>query len=469
MQKQIFRKYDIRGVVGTSFLISEVYNVTRAIVAYFLEKKPDVKRIAIGKDARIHSSEIYAEVARAVTDSGLDVYCLGVCPTPVLLHTLHNLPVDAGIMITASHNTKEYNGLKLYLDKKPLFGNDIVTIQQYHEQKKMVEKSGVAGKIIPCPVVDQYVDVLYQRFPYLSQYDFEMVIDCGNGTVGPVLQKLIEKMEWSQIILLNAEVDGTFPNHEADPTVAKNMVQLTDELKKHSGYFGIGFDGDGDRMIGFAESGEMILGDVLLALFAQDMLKELKNENVSVAYDIKSSSLVQEVVEQGGGKAIVSPTGCSYVQQKMDESQALLGGEVSGHYFFRDRHEGYDDALYAMLRLFDVLVKQRATMYQLLEKLPKKHASCEIRIPCDDLKKELIVKKIGDRFGKTVGWKISKIDGVRVEHEKGWGLLRASHTQPAMSFRCEAVTKQDVKMIKSEFSKALKEHLCSDIVDQHLS
>jgi phosphomannomutase len=348
-----------------------------------------------------------------------------------------------------------------------LYGDDIIAVQELYEKKITVTKAESPGKVIPCPIIDQYVDVLYQHFPYLSQYDFKMVLDCGNGTVGPVLKKLVEKMEWKDVHLLNAEVDGTFPNHEADPTVKKNMLQLITELKNRSGYFGIGFDGDGDRMIGVTDQGELILGDVMLALFAQDMLQEERDDKVSIVYDVKSSSLVEEVVERGNGTALVSRTGCSFIQEKMDESGALLGGELSGHYFFRDRHQGYDDALYAMLRLFDVLVKQRASMTELLAKLPQKHASLEIRIPCDDLQKELIVTKIGDHL-RDGGWKISKVDGVRAERASGWGLLRASHTQPAVSFRCEAQTEKDVCMIKDEFSKALKLHICPTIIDQHL-
>lgn len=467
MQKQIFRKYDIRGVVGTSFLISEMYKLSQAIVSYFLETNKGAKRVVVAMDGRTHSQEIYDQVSKGVIDSGLDIYFLGVCPTPVLLHALHNLPVDAGIMITASHNTKEYNGLKLYNNKKSLFGNDISTIWERYQQGASVE-SDVMGKIVPCPIIDQYVDVLYQRFPYLAQYDFKMMIDCGNGTVGPVLQKLIEKMDWKNIRLLNVEVDGNFPNHEADPTVKENMAQLIAELQKDSEYFGVGFDGDGDRMIGVTNQGDIVLGDVMLSLFAQDMLQEQEEKPVTVVYDVKSSSVVSEVVVAGNGESVISQTGCSFIQKKMDETGALLGGELSGHYFFRDRHQGYDDALYAMLRLFDVIVKQQSSVYDLLAKLPQKHTSCEIRIPCDDLKKEFVVGKIGDHLG-NIGWKISTVDGVRAEHEKGWGLLRASNTQAMVSFRCEAATKQDVKMIKTEFGKALRSHISSDLIDQHLS
>lgn len=467
MQKQIFRKYDIRGVVGTSFLISEVYKLSQAIVSYFLDTNQEAKRVVVAMDGRTHSQEIYEHVAKAVTDSGLDIYFLGVCPTPVLLHALHNLPVDAGIMITASHNTKEYNGFKLYNNKKSLFGDDISTIWGMYQQGVAV-KSEYVGKVVPCPIIDQYVDVLYQRFPYLSQYDFKMIIDCGNGTVGPVLQKLIKKMDWKDVRLLNVEVDGTFPNHEADPTIKENMTQLIMELKNNPEYFGVGFDGDGDRMIGLTNQGEIVLGDVMLSLFAQDMLKEDHSEKVSVVYDVKSTSVVPEVVVAGNGEAIISQTGCSFIQRKMDEVGALLGGELSGHYFFRDRHEGYDDALYAMLRLFDVVIKQQSSIYDLLAQLPQKHASCEIRIPCDDLKKEFVVEKIGDHL-HSAGWRISKVDGVRAEHDKGWGLLRISNTQPVVSFRCEADTKQDVQMIKAEFSKALQGHISSDLIEKHLS
>lgn len=466
MQKQIFRKYDIRGVVGVSFLIPEVYKLSQAIVSYFKSENKKIKRIVVAMDGRVHSQAIYEQVSRAITDSGLDIYFLGVCPTPVLLHALHNLPVDAGIMITASHNTQEYNGLKLYNNKKSLFGDAISAIWELYNQGAKIESLAI-GKIIPCPIIDQYVDVLYQRFPYLAQYDFKMIIDCGNGTVGPVLKKLIEKMDWKNIRLLHAEVDGTFPNHEADPTVKENMKQLIAELQKNPEYFGVGFDGDGDRMIGLTSNGEVILGDVMLSLFAQDMLQEHPDEKIIVVYDVKSSSIVAEVVALGKGQAIISQTGCSFIQKKMDETGALLGGEVSGHYFFRDRHQGYDDALYSMLRLFDVIIKQRKSVYELLDRLPLKHASAEIRIPCNDTTKELIVDRIGDQL-ENQGWKISKVDGIRAEHARGWGLLRASNTESVVSFRCEAASPEDVLMIKNEFSKVLKIHIASDLIDQHL-
>lgn len=456
MQKHIFNKYDIRGIVGTELIIEEVEQLAHAIVSFYQKNSPSLTRIAVAMDGRLHSYEIYQKVSQAIISRGLQVYFLGVCPTPVFVFGLYRLPVQAGIMITGSHHTKEYNGFKLYLDKKSVWGDQIEEIYQLF-QKNDYEVASNFGKIVPSPIVDQYIESFWQDFAHLSQYDFSMVIDCAHGVVGPIMNKLITKMKWKRVQCLYDTVDGTFPVHDPDPSVVKNMQQLHQALLQNHKSFGIGFDGDAGRMIAMEHNGSLILGDRLLALFAQDILANKKN--VTVVYDSKSSMLVREVVEQHGGTAITSFVGAPLVKDAMEKNNALLGGEMSGHYFFKDRHPGYDDGIYALFRLLDILVKERKSLHELLLLLPEKYSSDEIRIPCSEDQKYAIVQQVAEVVSAQKKWKVSKVDGMRAETSYGWGLLRACNTQSMVSFRCEAKSKHYLLEVKKEFKELLKPYI----------
>lgn len=464
MQKHIFNKYDIRGKVGVDLVLGQVDRLAHAIIAYYKKHYPNLERIAVALDGRKYSQQIYDKVSKAIVDAGLQVYFLGVCPTPIFVYSLYHLPVQAGIMITGSHMPAEYNGFKLYLDKKCVWGKEVQEIYQLFIDGVFVASDKV-GKVVPSPILDQYVETLWNDFSYLSQYDFSMVIDCSHGSVGPVINKVIKKMGWKHVKVLHDNVDPAFPIHDPNPSDVRNMRKLHTELQKNDCSFGIGFDGDASCMIGMEQDGTLILGDRLLALFAQDVLKHQRN--ATIVYDVKSSMLVEEVIEQSGGIPVVSSSGAPLVKNKVDQVHAAIGGEVTGHYFFQDRHPGYDDGIYALFRLLDILVKERKSLYELLALLPKTYSSYEIRIPCVEEEKHEIVQDVGKFILAQKGWKVSTIDGVRAEINEGWGLLRACHTQPMVSFRCEARNKDDLLTLKKEFKELLKHRIKSDVLKEY--
>lgn len=461
MQKHIFNKYDIRGIIGTELCIDEVEQLTHAIISFYKKQSPSLAKIAVAMDGRIHSPEIYQKVSQAIVSCGLQVYFLGLCPTPVFVFGLYHLPVQAGIMITGSHHSKEYNGFKLYLDKKSVWGNQIQEIYQLYQQK-VDETAQSLGKVLPSPILDQYIESLWQNFAHLSQYDFSLIIDCAHGVAGPVIKKLIQKMKWKHVQCMNDLIDGTFPTHEPNPLDSYNMKDLHKAVLKTGASFGIGFDGDAGRMMAIDEDGLLILGDKLLALFARDILRNKKH--APIVCDITCSLLVRDVIEQQGGRTIESCVGAPLVKEAMEKSGALLGGEMSGYYFFKDRHPGYDDGIYTMFRLLDLLVQERKSLHDLLKTLPEKYSSYEVWIPCLQEQKYDIIKQVSDVVKRQDKWKVSQVDGVRAEIGEGWGLLRACNTQPMVSFRCEAKNKQELLEIKKEFKELLKPHIAYDVL-----
>ena len=460
----IFKKYDIRGVVGVDLHLDQIDRLTHAIVNFYQQQETDIQRIAVAMDGRLYSYEIYQKVSQAIIDKGLQVYFLGICPNAVFMYGIDKLPVQAGIMITGSHFSKEYNGFKLYLGKKAIWGSEIQEIKTLYDTVVPIRVEN-KGKIVPCPIIDQYVESMWQNFPYLSQYDFSMVIDCAHSAVGPVMKKLVQKMGWSRVTLLYDSIDGEFPVHDPDPTHIENMKELQKALTMDQESFGIGFDGDASRMIGMEQNGSLILGDRMLALFAQDFLKD--HPQSTIVYDVKSSMLVQEIVEQAAGNPVQAPAGAPLVKESMERSGALLGGELSGHYFFKDRHPGYDDGIYAMFRLLDILVKERKSIYELLQALPEKYSSYEIRIPCADEQKHEIVKQISLAVSDKAEYKTSHVDGIRAEMNEGWGLVRACNSQPMVSFRCEAKSKKDLKVVKETFKNLLQNHIQEDVLKHY--
>jgi len=455
MKDSIFRLYDIRGKVGSEFDLDRVYDLTNAIAFYFKQQNPDLKTFAIGMDGRIHSPAVKEQMCKALIDSGFDVRFIGICTTPVLYFTMHTQPVDAGLMITASHNPGEYNGIKLCLGKGGIWGEQITAIKKmFHEKKRVVSEA--KGTYAQTPMIFPYVDWLADHFADLVGADISVLIDCGNGAAGTVLPQLIKAMRWKKVELLYPEVDGTYPNHEADPTVEKNMQDLKKILAQKTFDFGLGLDGDCDRMAPMTQSGFLVPGDQLLAVFAQDMLKN--NPGAAVVFDIKSSSGLIELLEQWGAKPVLSPTGHSIIKQNMKKHNALLAGELSCHFTFKDRHFGFDDGVYAMLRLFEIMNQTGKTLDQLISIFPKKFSSPEFRIACDDAAKWAIVDKVKDVFAKRDDVTMVTIDGVRATTEYGWGIIRVSNTQPAISLRFESDSQDGLQRVKKDFFDAIKQH-----------
>jgi len=328
-----FRKYDIRGKVGDEISINATYDLARTVAYFLLKKDPQVKTVAVGMDGRTHSPAIKEQVCKALSDSGLDVVFVGLCTSPVLYFSLFKAPVDAGIMITASHNAKEYNGMKICVKKDNVYGEEIQEIKNLLRAKKRIvsKRRGTYQRV---DGVELYINYMKDHFKQLVGSDISAVIDCGNGAAGAVLPRLIEKMEWKNVSLLFADVDGTYPNHEANPIVEENMKEVKKALQESDIALGAGLDGDGDRMAAMIPAGDLLIGDRLLAIYAKYFLPQ--NPGASVVFDVTVSSGLLDVIKKYGGEPVFSPSGVSFIKANMRKSNALLGGEMSCHLFFKD-------------------------------------------------------------------------------------------------------------------------------------
>ena len=307
---------------------------------------------------------------------------------------------------------------------------------------------------------------LVVKFSFLKKNQIQAVIDCGNGAAGSVLPQLVEKMEWKSIQLLYAGVDGDYPNHEADPTVEKNMQDVKKVLQTTDAMIGIGFDGDADRMAPMTKSGQLILGDKLLAVFAKDVLQ--KNPNAAVVFDVKASSGLVEILESLGARPYFSPAGHAIIKETMAQHSSVLAGELSCHFFFADRYFGYDDGIYAMLRLFEILEKTKKRLSELLQIFPKKVSSVEIKLPCLEKQKQEIVEKIKKEFEQNESIDTVTIDGVRAITDYGWGIVRASNTQSVLTLRFEANSEKDLQKIKENFYKKLLPYFDEQFLKQKM-
>jgi len=465
MKDTVFRKYDIRGKVGEELDIDQTYDLGLALAYYFLQKTPETKVVAIGMDGRTHSPYIKNCLRDAMTDSGLDVIFIGVCPSPVLYFSLFNYDVQVGLMVTASHNPKEYNGIKMCLGEKMIWGQEVQEIKKlFHEKKRVF--SNIKGTYSQMDMITPYISWMKEHFSHLVGKDISAVVDCGNGVGGTVMPQLVKAMGWKNIKILFEEVDGDYPNHEADPTVEKNMRFVKGVLEKEKYQVGIGFDGDCDRMTPMTKDGELVSGDKLLAVYAQPILKEYPG--MAIVGDIKGSSGLSEIVAQWGGKLYFSPSGHSIVKKYMHQHNAKLGGELSCHFFFADKYFGYDDAFYAMMRLFEIMLASKKSLKQLISVFPKRVSTPEIRIECPDNKKKEVVLHVTSLFEKRPDVTIITIDGVRAVMEYGWGILRESNTQPVISLRMESDTQEGLKKVKEDFYNAMRLYFEDRVLKEHL-
>jgi phosphomannomutase / phosphoglucomutase len=461
MVDDIFRLYDIRGKIGPELALDEVYDLGRAIAAYFLQKNTQVKKVAVGADGRVHSPAITQEVCNALQESGLDVIFVGPCPTPVVYFAIFNMPVDAGLMITASHNGPEYNGIKICLGKEAVWGSQIQEIKRLTRQKVTVSSSKV-GTYEDYDLIEDYSNWLVQHFPHLIGMDLKVLIDCGNGAAGMVMPRLIKKMKWQHVSLLYPEVDGTYPNHEADPIVEKNMQDLKKALLTGTYDVGLGFDGDCDRMTPMTKQGSLVSGDKLLALFAQEILKVQRG--AGVVFDIKCSSGLSELLKKWGGMPFISASGHSIIKDQLKKTNALLAGELSCHFFFNDRYFGYDDGIYAALRLFELLKTTCKSLEELLQVFPQKFATPEIRIACPLEKMSSIVNRVKGHFLEHKQADVMTIDGIRVMMDYGWGLVRPSNTQPVICLRFESDSSKGLEQLKRDFMCALEPYFTQEVL-----
>ena len=453
MLDTIFRNYDIRGIVGHEFTIDDVYHVAKAIAYYMKSRNSQVRTLALGMDGRVHSAAIKEHMVKGLLESGLDVVFVGVVPTPLVYFALHRWPVDGGLMITASHNGPEYNGIKMSLGVQAIAGSEIQEIKRIVHAGLTVQAT-VQGTYKELPIIDAYLDYMVAQFSHLIGLEYTMALDCGNGAAGAVLPQLITRMKWSHAQLLCEAVDGTYPNHEADPTVEENMQMLRDYVQKNKTQISVGFDGDCDRMAAVTEGGELVLGDRLLALFAHDILTH--NQARAVVCDIKCSSALDYVVSKSGGSVVRSPSGHSNIKKAIKQAHAIVAGELSCHFFFNDRYFGFDDGIYAFLRLLEIMHARQKSLTELLQIVPRMYATPEMRVICDPATIPSMIDAINTFFSAYPGVEKSNLDGLRITYADGWALIRPSNTQPVVCFRFEAQTEQTVHQLQKLFLQALE-------------
>lgn len=460
MQDTVFREYDIRGIVDSELILSDMYQLGRAIFAYCLDQKAS-KTVLIGQDGRVSSPVIAQYIVNAALDTGLDVVNIGVVPSPVMYFGMHKNKGDIGIMITASHNPGHYNGIKIMVGQRCVWGQEIQAIKTYFYAHKKIS-IGMNGTVKnDSESVTEYVAYLVDHFPLLHSSTLSMIFDCGNAVAGAVMPLLITQFNWPHARLLYQEIDGTFPVHEADPTVEKNMRQLKAALLEDKASVGIGFDGDADRMAAISEEGKLFLGDTLLAIFAAALPNDSGRQGV--VFNVTMSNALQLLFNTHQIPFFLAPTGHAVIKEYMSKHGAVLAGEGSCHFFFADRYFGYDDGIYAALRLIEIMVTSKKTLTELASVLPKQCTSREYRIACADDQKRIVIEKVKDALLKKGDAQLLTIDGVRAEFSFGWGIVRAANTQPVISMRFESATEEGLFKVKKEFEVVLRPYLNDSI------
>ncbi len=401
--------------------------------------------IIVGKDVRNSGPRIFNALIKGLLSTGCNVIDIGMTATPIFYFAIHHYKKDGGIMITASHNPPNYNGFKMCKDIYALHGEEIFHLYEIIENEDFLNGTGQLTKL---DVNKIYVDNITKNIEVDS--DLKVVLDSGNGSASLIASELFESLGLDVIELFN-EPDGTFPNHPADPTKKENVGELIKTVKNKNADLGIGFDGDVDRIGVVDEEGNLIYGDTLLGIYAKDIIKD--NPGAEVVFEVKCSQGLVEYLENIGAKPVMWKAGHSLIKAKMKEDNALLGGEMSGHMFFKDRYEGFDDAFYAGLRIIEILSKYDKTMSELADEIPKYKSTPELRLNCgtDDNKFKLM-KELEDYFKKN--YEVIDVDGVRVLFENGWALVRSSNTQPVIVLRMEAKTEKSLKnIIKTIYNK----------------
>lgn len=440
--RQIIREYDVRGIVGHSFFAQDAFYFGKAIATY-LRRNYENNFIVVGYDGRNSSPLFASALISGLTSCGMQVANIGLCPTPMLYYSTYRLEAVGGIMITGSHNPPEYNGLKIMVDQASFYGEKLKQIAKMMNEGDFVDQPGEEITKLPVDVLGDYVETLASNLTS-KEKRFKIVWDPGNGSSAPVIRELVKFLPGEHLVL-NDNVDGNFPSHHPDPTVPENLSQLVSAVVNRKYDFGLAFDGDGDRLGVVDKFGRIIWGDQLLILFSRDLVKY--NQDVTVVADVKASSLLFQELQSLGANAIMWKTGHSLIKAKMVETGALLAGEMSGHLFFADRYYGFDDAVYAAVRLIDLLARTPKSLEKIYDELPKLYNTPEMRISCPEYRKFEIIEEVRHRL-KVSGYAFSDIDGVRVDTEDGWWLLRASNTEPSLVARCESTTEEGLRRLK---------------------
>jgi phosphomannomutase/phosphoglucomutase len=445
LQPGIFREYDIRGIADQELLDPDVEVLGRALGTYLIRHSS--RSICLGNDCRLSSPRLHDALLRGLLQAGAHVLDIGTVPTPVLYYSATHFKAGGAVMITGSHNPPEYNGFKTVCGSGTLFGNAIQDVRKLIQSGDLDSAKGTVESV---DAVTPYVEEIVSQFKYTRRVN--VVFDAGNGTAGPVLDRILEKLNVDATELF-FEMDGRFPNHHPDPTVPENLKALKKAVKEKGAELGIAFDGDTDRIGAVDENGNVIYGDMLLLIFGREIL--LRKPGSTFIGEVKCSQVLYDKLTELGGKPVMYKTGHSLIKAKMKEEHAELAGEMSGHMFFADRYYGYDDALYAACRLLEIVANSGQPLSHQLDGIPQMVSTPELRIDCPDDVKFQVVDRVAKIVRKTR--QVIDVDGVRVPFEKGWGLVRASNTQPVLVMRFEAESSDLLKNYQQELEAAVEQ------------
>ena len=456
LNKSVFREYDIRGIADADFKGDFPYKLGRAFALYIIKNKQG-DNIAVSGDVRPSTTRLKEQFIKGVISAGLNVVDIGMLPTPVNYFSNYcsEIRVDGSVQITGSHNPSEYNGFKFTLKRKPFFAEkiqELYNMMKSQEQSEL-EISNLKGKIIKKDIIPLYINDIVNRIKINRK--MKVIIDCGNAA-GAIVAPQIFKNLGIDVKELYCDIDGTFPNHHPDPTVDSNLDKIVAEIKTNEGFdLGVAYDGDADRVVCIDPKGNIIRSDILMCIFIKQILKNIDNKKI--VYDVKCSSAIKEVILEQGGDPIEWKTGHSLIKNKMILEKSKFGGELSGHIFFADSYYGYDDAIYVSLRLIEILSKSNLDLSELVQSIPKYISTPELRFECEtDKIKFSIIQDLKNYFKQK--YECSFIDGIKVFIGSGWGLLRASNTQPVIVCRIEAKSNEELNEIKSMILYKLSEY-----------
>ncbi|MCX5818991.1 MAG: phosphomannomutase/phosphoglucomutase [Deltaproteobacteria bacterium] len=449
MNPEVFREYDIRGVVDKDLTPDFVYLLGRAIGAYAV--RHSVRTMVLGRDCRLSSDMYQDAVCRGILSAGIDVTDIGLCATPMLYFAIRHFRMDGGVMVTGSHNPPNFNGFKICIGPDTIYGEQIQALRKIIEEGAYIDGTGTFSRQ---EIADIYRDHLFANVKVKPGH--RIVIDGGNGVGGFFALPLLKRYN-CRVTHIYCDPDGRFPNHHPDPTIPDNLRELTRLVLEEKAEAGIAYDGDADRIGVITDRGDVLWGDELLLLFSRFILKA--HPGAAIIGEVKCSQKLFDDIARNGGRAIMWKAGHSLIKGKMKEENALLAGEMSGHIFFADRYFGFDDAIYASVRLLEILSESGKRLSDLLSDVPRTFTTPEIRVDCPDRIKVGVVAAVREHYRKTHN--IIDIDGVRVPFGDGWGLLRASNTQPVLVLRFEAATPERLAAIRREIESVLNNVLKS--------
>ena len=444
VNSEIFRAYDIRGIVDEALTEDGIFQIGKAIGSRVLAEGRS--SILTARDGRISGPRLLDQFQKGVMSSGCNVVDIGEVPTPLLYFATFKTNISDGVMLTGSHNPKNYNGLKIVINKKSMTSENINKIKLMIEEEDFMDG---AGQLTSLDVKEDYLKELKEKININSK--LKVCLDCGNG-VGGVIAPQAFKLLGLNVIELYSEVNGNFPNHHPDPSNPKNLIDLQKKVLETNSDLGIALDGDGDR-VGLVDSmGNIIFPDIYMMLLAEDLLR--KKSKGSIVYDVKCSTNLEKVIKNFNGTPIMSRTGHSYIKSKIIETNALLGGEMSGHIFFNDDWYGFDDAIYSALRIIEVLLKSKLTSHEVFNSYPKHFSTPEINLKVPEENKFKVIDELKTLINSSL-YSLIDIDGIRLENENSWGLVRASNTSPNLVLRFEGKTENDLLEIKNYFKEIL--------------